>query len=215
MFDWLNDNSGAVQAIAVIALAAITLLYAWRTHAISTATRRQAEEIRQQRLDERRPVLLIDLANYRGKMARPSSEDAYPDEIKARVTNVGSGPAIDIDVAAIHPKARYGRNQARGYLLPNESMEYETEKSFYRPSGRRLADLLQDCGVEANSDHSVGLVARYRDELERPWIAWMALEYDWMTEDEEGQVIWQLLKTEQHRQLLSTEGRSKSDAIFS
>ncbi len=216
MMDWLNDNSGALQAIAVIVLAVFTFLYALMTALISRDTRRQANEIRQQRLDERRPVLLIDLSDYRGKMAVPSSDDAYPNEIKVRITNVGSGPAIDVDVTAIHPKARYGRTEARGYLLPNESMTYETGESPYpAASGRGLADLLRDCGVEVDPDHSVGLVARYRDEHERPWIAWMALKYDWFEADNEAGYIWVLLKTEQRRSLLSSAGRSQSDSIFS
>jgi hypothetical protein len=43
VIDWLNDNSGAVQAIAVAVLVLVTAVYAGLTWWVARATRRQAD----------------------------------------------------------------------------------------------------------------------------------------------------------------------------
>ncbi len=96
MIDWLNDNSGAIQALSVIVLIMVTGYYAWKTKDIRQATERQADasrditnEMREQRLAEQIPLLLIDLLDYNtgGKKVSEGRaiEDCYPEDIRLRV----------------------------------------------------------------------------------------------------------------------------------
>ncbi len=86
MIDWLNDNTGAVQAISVAVLAVVTAIYAWRTWSISKATEKQAaasvrmtEEMREQRLAEHMPLLLVDLLDYNTGGMKPGPERRVDD----------------------------------------------------------------------------------------------------------------------------------------
>ena len=58
MIDWLNDNSGAVQAVSVVILAVVTGIYAWRTWSISNATEKQVEASRKMAEGVLRPVIV-------------------------------------------------------------------------------------------------------------------------------------------------------------
>jgi hypothetical protein len=111
--------------------------YAWEARKQAEATRQAVEvsrtmttEIREQRLAQDRPLLVMDLTNSTTGGMRPGREraveDCYPDTIAFRVRNVGSGPAIDVDMTVIHPKARYWRAESKGYLLAGESVAYDT-----------------------------------------------------------------------------------------
>lgn len=115
-WDWLNDNSGAVQGIAAIvsilvllALALVTRRYAQETERIAKATDEQAkaggemaQEMRRSRQDESRPV--IDLRPVsteefgRGREEVLSALRALWTEEYSWCTfnNIGKGPALNI-----------------------------------------------------------------------------------------------------------------------
>ena len=136
MIDWLNDNSGAVQAIAVVVLVLVTAVYAILTWRIAGAARRQADasvemarQMREQRLFTSRPiVLLFPLAEERGQEGiRLALEGPLPDSTPVRLTNVGPGIAVAVNV----PYKLDGADPEEriiDYLLAGSS---ETEGYFY------------------------------------------------------------------------------------
>jgi hypothetical protein len=219
----LNASDGVqigVGVVLTLTLGAV-LWYACEARKQAKAANAMADEMRQQRLGEQMPLVLMDADRLNfstgGRKPGPDRrvEDCYPDMIKVRLINVGSGPAIDIDITAIHPKAHYSRSATKGYLLPGESTDYETTESIYPPTGRGLSELLADCRVNVESGYSVGVVARYRDVHERTWVTWLALDYDWdLGGRDNQQIIWWLNSAGQHIATLPDEGRPQSDAIF-
>lgn len=83
-------------------------IYAWRTHAISTASRKQAEasirmaeEMREQRHDSVRPVIDFMWRDYSdanvNRVAWIAGMDGkVPTELSCKLRNVGFGPAIEL-----------------------------------------------------------------------------------------------------------------------
>lgn len=226
MIDWLNDNSGAVQAISVAVLAVVTAVYAIATMKIGNATTKQAEasvrmteEMREQRLAEHMPLLLVDLLDYNTGGMKPGPErrvdDCYPASLSFRVTNVGDGPAIDVEMAVVHSQVHYWRSATKGYLLTEEPLDYDTSESIYPPSGRGLSDCLRECQVPIQADYNLGFVARYRDIHERVWLAWMSMEYDSdLGGDDNREVIWWIEHQSQHVVKLADEVRDRSWDVF-
>jgi hypothetical protein len=132
MIDWLNDNSGAVQALAVLALVLVTALYA-------SFTRRMVREMREQRLAEGRPDLLIDVAEIRDpewylreaqneKCQAEVEPYAFPDVV-CRIHNAGRHVAKEVAVTVMNPSNGYNAPR-RGFLLPGDT--WETSVTAYR-----------------------------------------------------------------------------------
>jgi hypothetical protein len=98
MIDWLNDNSGAIQAVAVIVLALVTYFYMRSTGRMARAAEEQTKasvamsnEIAAQGQRSLRPVLDLELVSW-------DIDDRYDEPywllVKAR--NIGEGPALNI-----------------------------------------------------------------------------------------------------------------------
>ncbi len=213
--DWLNDNSGAVQAgaAAVLVFTLIAVVYqAWQTRKQADATERTVEEMREQRLSGDRPLLLIDLLDYKGNGKLPSgtkADDCYPDSMSFRVTNLGPGAAIEVEMTALHPKAHYWRSAPKGYLLKDESWPFDATESIYPPTGRGLSDCLERFGLNAEPGYTLGFVARYGDAYGRIWLAWMCFDYD-TDVDSEGDVVWWVEQGSQRVQRLEEASGAQS-----
>ena len=168
MIDWLNDNSGAVQAISVGVLAVVTAIYAWRTWSISNATEKQAEasramadEMREQRLLTMRPIVLLSpLADETEpgtgqEMIRLALKGPLPDTTPVRLTNIG--PAIAVGMRVPHKLSGEGpRERVIQYLLTGSC---EMESHFYLRPGehsehRRLLRI-DYCDVFGNCFESI------------------------------------------------------------
>jgi len=115
MTDWLNDNSGAVQAFAVCALVVVTAAYAWFTW-------RMSREMREQRLALERPALLLDIANVEKveweHSKSESKEYTYPKTVVCKIHNAGHHAAIEVRVEVKHPGAAYQRGGKKGLPPP-------------------------------------------------------------------------------------------------
>lgn len=95
-----------IQAISMVILVAVTVVYAWRTHVISKATKQQAdasmrmaEEMREQRYDSVRPVIDFrwrDSESISGGALMVGAKGEVPSELRGQLHNVGIGPAIDL-----------------------------------------------------------------------------------------------------------------------
>jgi hypothetical protein len=99
VFDSLNDNSGAVQAIATVVLVAVTFVYALFAAKQAKASVKMAEEMREQRMDAARPVVVPN-ASVLGSPPQYPSVDVEP-------TNVGLGPALNVQCVFKDPTFAY------------------------------------------------------------------------------------------------------------
>jgi hypothetical protein len=120
MIDWLNDNSGAVQAFAVCALVVVTAAYAWFTW-------RMSREMREQRLALDRPALLLDIANMDKIEWRHSKSESreytYPKTVVCSIHNAGHHVATEVSIEVRHPGAAFQWGGRKGFLLPGETWE--------------------------------------------------------------------------------------------
>ncbi len=144
--DWLNENSGAIQALATIVLVAVTGVYVVLTKGYVDSTKRLADEARGAREDAVRPLIAIELA---------SGDDINPGKYATcKVLNVGPGAALDVTVN----------------LFDDTKSEVVEEKwgifqsGYEKPSPRRFA-------IEKIPGRIEGVVIRYSDVFGRQWVS--------------------------------------------
>lgn len=150
MTDWFSSNEAAVQAIssiiqgvAVVALVAVTGVYAY-------FTRRMARELREQTLAQDRPDLLIDIVAIREPdwyLREAQDEEsqaevepyAHPDVV-CRIHNAGRHVAKELAVTEMNPDAAYNAPR-KGFLLPGDTWEISVR------AHREAPDEGEACGL--------------------------------------------------------------------
>lgn len=130
MIDWLNENSGAVQAIAVVVLAVVTLVYALKTRDIAQATERQARAgvkmveavltpVLEPRIEETREALLGTVTS-----------------VQVNYQNMGEGPAVSIWWTLFSLAGeRTSEVQHRAGMAPRAPpghVDFDVEESLFR-----------------------------------------------------------------------------------
>jgi len=99
-----------VQVILMGLLVVITGIYAWRTFAISKATKKQAnasvkmaEEMREQRVMASRPVI-IQKAIHEGEKKVRAIEDSFDHDYFSHfeIYNAGNGPAVNLEICVLN-----------------------------------------------------------------------------------------------------------------
>lgn len=175
-WDWLNDNSGAMQVVFVGVLAVVTAAYATFTLVMSRATSRQAEasaemarEMRDQRLEGARPVLALNYNLYDGKVG-----DAPGVEVRLR--NIGPGVALRVEYGFSHPRFAYAAMWLP-FLGPQESTD------LYRMT-RQASNDRND--VEVSVGTMAAVVATYEDIYGRLFETQIALEQNLLGWTERG-----------------------------
>ncbi|MFC2071429.1 hypothetical protein ACFLUU_01740 [Chloroflexota bacterium] len=139
-------------------LVVITALYAH-------STEKMAEEIREQRLSEARPYIMLRLA---GKFVKLGGE-----ELKVTMENVGKGPAKNVSVGLWN--LDYDSVvTTKAYLGPNEDCEVEVSRSFGEPhKGNLWLPELKEL-VRKYSGKTVAV--EYEDIHNRAWASYLYLE---------------------------------------
>ena len=167
--DWLGENATAIQAISMVILVIVTIVYAWRTHIISKATKAQAnasvqmaKEMREQRYDAVRPVVdIVKIEQNPRELATQgyeANEGRYPKDLPCKLRNVGVGPAIELYSFIEDIKDAEGKPRRWDFdTLPVANGEKEWG---YTPE-RRL--LLMQRG------NQMALVAYYKDVYGNPF----------------------------------------------
>jgi hypothetical protein len=205
MIDWLNDNSGAVQAFAVLALVIVTSMYAY-------FTKRMANEIRQQTLAQDQPYLLIDV-EVTGEWHEPGPDDeqpetqpwlhTYPKSVGCRVHNAGRGPAKEVVATIIHPGVLF-RAPTKGFVISGETwptqlhadpiMQYLSGKD---PQGLNewLAENAEHRQQPTGSSYNAGAVVLYRDIHSILWVTYLVLGLWEATDNTTGKVTDRGIKT--------------------
>lgn len=198
MIDWLNDNSGAVQAFAVCALVIVTALYAW-------FTLRMARELREQTLAQDRPDLLIDIVEARepecyrreaqGEESQAKVEPyAYPDLI-CRIHNAGRHAAKEVAVTVMHPNVAFHAPR-KGFLLPEGT--WETSIVAYREAPDDLEPWGLSQWAAAQDEHfpkpdfaalDTGVVVYYRDIHDVDWATYLHFNMAILHDATDGKLI--------------------------
>ena len=164
-----SDRLGITTAISTVALVIVTSIYAWHT-------RKMAEEMREQRLSEARPylVLTLDLADDEFLQWDAYKEKEPPSEFKVTILNAGSGPAINLNAALWHTKKTFYFSTHKGYLEPNN--EWTATISRLDTAIEEKEGWLPELSgiVEPNKP---GIIAvEYQDIHKRIWVRYLHLE---------------------------------------
>lgn len=192
--DWLNDNSGAVQAFAVLALVAITAVYAY-------FTKLMASEIREQTLAQDRPDLLIDPLQLSGWHEPEAEADnrllhTYPTGIDCRVHNAGRHAAKEVSITILHPDTLY-EEKAKGFLPAGETwfVTIHADPILQRISNRSPQGLSEWLGANAQrrqppsgSSYDAGAVVSYRDVHDVAWATYLVLDLIETRDDIKGEI---------------------------
>ncbi len=93
-------DSDLIQIILMGLLVVITGIYAWRTFAISNATKKQADEMREQRIMASRPVV-IQKAQQKKVVQATITTDYFS---HFEIYNAGNGPAIEPEIFLLDEK---------------------------------------------------------------------------------------------------------------
>jgi len=223
VIDWLNDNSGAVQAVATVILVAVTLAYVLLTRSINRnaakqadASRKMADEMHKQGLDADRPYLLIEaqsLGNVQWKEvesldaadADPCS--AYPKAMSCLILNAGRGPAKEVAVGAIHPLVAY-QGMRKDVLAPGESWVVSlvaSESLAYialDDSPKGINAWMVSQGIDSPSlgeSYDFGLIVRCTDIHDRVWATYLRFGLASSTDVVRGIVTSRTLYPIEHR----------------
>ena len=152
-----SEKVGITTAISTVALAVVTSIYAWHT-------RTMAGEMKEQRLSEAKPYLLVRLTNEFEKW--PPSNNS----IGVTIMNEGKGPAINVQASlwnprVIHPFA------TKGYLASGEEWQVNlsTLDTGIPYEGKPWLSELKD--VIENSNTEV-IVINYHDIHKRGWLSY-------------------------------------------
>ncbi len=154
-----SDKVGITMAISTVALVIVTGIYAWHT-------RKMAEEMREQRLSEARPYILLRLG---GKFVRLDG-----DNLNVTIENVGKGPAKNLNVALWNldydPIVT-----TKGFLGPNEDWEVEvTISSSDLPHRGNL--WLPELKELVRKYSGKTIAVKYEDIHNRAWASYLCLE---------------------------------------
>ena len=166
--------SDRIQILLMFGLVAVTSFYAWSASRQADASVKMAKEMKEQRLSEARPYLLLrlDLAydellqwdTYQGKLA--------PEEFKVTIRNAGKGPAINLEASLWHSTEIYP-SDTKGYLASDQEWEATISKltvgigeEVWLPELRNFIKQ-DDPGV---------IVVKYQDIYKRTWVSYLYLE---------------------------------------
>ena len=112
-----------IQAISMVVLVGVTIFYAWRTFAISNATKKQAdasvkmaEEMREQRIMSSQPRL-IQKSVHEKDIWEGSTKDYFS---HFEISNVGNIPAIEVESSLIDSEGNRSHSIRQTFLTNND-----------------------------------------------------------------------------------------------
>jgi hypothetical protein len=171
-----------------------------------------AREIREQRLAQDRPDLLIDPLGLSG-WYEPEAEDqnralhAYPSAIDCRVHNAGRHAAKEVSLTIVHPGALY-EQKTTGLLLPGDTWatQIRADRLLQRISDRSPQGLSEWLAVNAQrrpkasgSSYDTGAVVSYRDIHDVVWATYLVLELIEATGPIKGDITERVVSTGRQR----------------
>ncbi|MGD9118177.1 MAG: hypothetical protein PVJ08_05510 [Dehalococcoidia bacterium] len=158
------------QILLMLGLVTATGFYAWRTHAMS-------EEMREQRLSEARPYLLLRLEGDviqwdKGEDGKLSDRD-FPITIR----NVGKGPAINLWASLWSPEEDYF-GDSKGYLAPEEEWQVTISRAAIDlvTAGIIKEKWLPELKKSIKKKYPGVIAVKYNDVHHRTWVSYLCLE---------------------------------------
>ncbi len=158
------------QTLLTFGLVTVTGFYAWRTHVMS-------EEMKEQRLGEAQPYLLLRLESEFTRWEKDEKGKPPDREFPVTIRNVGKGPAINLWAALWSAEKTFFGN-SKGYLAPNE----EWETSITRLStdmvelGIKKKGWLPELKKAIRREYTGVIAVQYNDIHQRKWASYLCLE---------------------------------------
>ena len=173
-------KSQTLEYVLLAGLIAVTTWYAYGTMKIAKATKEQAkasvemaEEMREQRLSEARPYLLIKLADELLQWD-DIEQDRRPHKFEVTIRNVGRGPAINLWAALWHSKNTYFAGDSKSYLVAGE--EWQTNISRLDTRIPHKEGWLPQLSQMIKENHAGIIAVEYQDVHKRKWASYLCLE---------------------------------------
>lgn len=167
------EPADRAQILLMSALVAVTFVYAFSAMRQANASVRMAEEMREQRLSEARPYLLIRLADELLQWD-DTEQDRRPHKFEVTIRNVGKGPAINLWVALWHSKNTYFAGDSKSYLVAGE--EWQTTISRLDTRTPHKEGWLPQLS-KVIKENKAGIIAvEYQDVHKRKWASYLCLE---------------------------------------
>lgn len=219
LFELLNKNSGAVQAVATCVLVTVTFFYVRSAAKQAKASVKMAEEIREQRLDMDRPYLLIEVPGLSeveweesngGEDVHVAAYAAYPKLMACCVYNAGRGPAKELVAGCLQPLVVY-REARKEVLRPGESWDVCLEASQALTYIQRGYSSKEPLGIEGwlrskgvdtpslGNSYDCGLVVCCTDIHDRGWATYLKLGLASETDEVRNVVMSRTLLPTQQR----------------
>jgi hypothetical protein len=115
------------QIILTLGLVAVTSMYAWSTQKQAKASVEMAEEMREQRYDTVRPVIIQKAIHEDEKKVRAIEDPLAPNYFSHfEIYNAGNGPAIELEISLRDRLDREGtglESHRKTFLLAGDTLE--------------------------------------------------------------------------------------------
>jgi hypothetical protein len=162
-----TDKVGITTAASMVSLVILTGIYAWQT-------RRMADEMREQRLSEARPYLLLrlDLADDTLLQWDTHEGKKPPPNLAVIIENAGSGPARNLE-ASLWDSRYVSTSVNRGYLAQNEKWRVLISKDQIGIDGMVWLPELRD---SIKKEYPGVVAVKYSDIHHRTWVSYLCLE---------------------------------------
>ena len=166
------DRIDTSETLEIAALTTLVLITAW--YAMQTTS--MAKEMREQRLSEAQPYLLLRLNLEKAELLQweDYKSERRATEFPVTIHNAGKGPALNLWAALWHRGKTYFVGDSKGYLAPNEEWQVTIsrlntgieEKEGWLP---QLSKMIKE--------NEAGIIAvEYQDVHKRKWASYLRLE---------------------------------------
>ena len=163
-----------LNLVVLVGLTGVTAVYAYFTERMAKSAKAQADasvkmvdEMREQRMDEAKPIVLLRLE------IKDEEFVTVPGKFDLLVLNAGKGPAVNLHAALWHAKKTCYIDTTKGYLSPGEEWRAKITSS--------LDVIEQEVGWLPELQTKVGrseiaVAVEYRDIHHRRWASFMRFE---------------------------------------
>lgn len=153
-----------------------TILYADSAAKQADASVEMAKEMREQRMDEIRPYLLLRLNTENNELLQWDDfrGSKHPEEFEITILNSGKGPAINLEAALWTREKMTYFSTTKGYLATRE----EWKANINRSDTDIKTDIgwLPELSGQVEKTAAAIIAVEYRDINNRHWVSYLHLE---------------------------------------
>lgn len=194
MIDWLNQNAGAVQALASVGTLILTVVLAAATVWYAKSAKDQIGELREARTAAIEPYVRIPSMRLEisWELVTSSSRSERSLVLHATLTNLGPGPAMDL-----RPWLELPTGIQVEYEGPLNLASSEESGAVIRLSPTHFEALV------SRFPYATTMRAWYRDLLGRQWLTSSDVVLGWIGPATEGEVVAVLTPSDERRELVT------------